>query len=277
MLSGLTDKIAILSQSAQLARAAGPVVLLLQTEEVNDRQCDKQSHVQSLTELRRLIAMMTPSMKEDVLARVDQDASLSLPFSSKTIVTAIYEQAKEIAVSLESLWAADVNTFADSLQGLLPQWQPFKEKLLSNTAVMEQLLGCSNFGNVNALSAILDIYIKGMKAVNADGHGKAFAPEVIKKAADSKSYAVDSVCMAFALAQWHLAIKVQPNLMVRCGAIKELKSEINNRGSVLTQELVDAFAEAEKVDFKVALKADGEGKADGQGEAPAPAKKRRRG
>jgi len=94
----------------------------------------------------------------------------------------------------------------------------------------------------------------GMKLLNADGHGVAFAPLQIKSLNDTKSLAVDTVCIAYTLATWHGAIKNQSNHMQRCTLINELKVAIAERGSTLTTELTNILVAAEKVDFAVERK-----------------------
>jgi hypothetical protein len=152
------------------------------------------------------------------------------------------------------LWAADATDVVDRLNEIIPKWEPFKESLLVNTAVADQLLTCPDFTTINALSDCLSDMASGMKLLNCDGHGVSISPLQIKTINDTKSLSVDTVCIAYALATWHGAIKIQANHMQRCTLINELKVAIAERGSTLTTEIMSVLALAEKVDFAVERK-----------------------
>jgi hypothetical protein len=258
----LLDKIMLTSQIMNLAKAAGQVTVMLGLESRDARKCSKD-HLRPVSELCRQLGMAKHSMQADTLAEIATDTRLTLPFDVVALSIRIQEEAQGIARAIVDLWVADSNDVVDRLHEIIPKWEPFKEQLLSNAAVANELLSCEEFATMNALSDCLSDMVSGMKLLNADGHGVSISAAQIKSMNDTKSSSVDTVCIAYALATWHGAIKVQANHMQRCSIMNELKAAIAERGSTLTTELIIVMSAAEKVDF-VAERKDSEDPADDQ-------------
>ena len=249
----LLDKVRLTTQMLNLAKAAGQVTVMLNLQSRDARQCCK-ANLPPVSELRRQLGMARHSMKADALADIAQDTRLKLSFDAVALSNKIQEEATDISQAMVGLWVADAADVVERLNEMIPKWEPFREQLLTNTAVADQLLSCQDFSTMNALSDCLSSMASGMKLLNADGHGVAFAPLQIKSLNDTKSLAVDTVCIAYTLATWHGAIKNQSNHMQRCTLINELKVAIAERGSTLTTELTNILVAAEKVDFAVERK-----------------------
>ena len=246
----LVDQILAIQQVVNLAHAAAKVTPLLGDERVAKHMIQKDK-LPIVTELRRQLGMYRNQFQENFVSHIDSDDTLQLPVKVSTLADSICKQAERVLTSVIQMWSEDVTALGASLTNLAPNWQPYKDVLLSNHALANELTSCANFGQINQHAQILDKMIIAMKALNADGHGLAFGPKVLKEATDHKSFAVDTVCTAFALAQWRMTIEVQVNHMQRCTLIKNLEDEIAQRGSVLPEDLLAALEEAKKTGFKV--------------------------
>ena len=84
----------------------------------------------------------------------------------------------------------------------------------------------------------------------------------------ARTLAVDTICVAYALATWHTSIKIEQNKMKRGKLVEELKAQISERGSALPDELLGALGACLKSDF-VPI-------AEEKKEGGPPAKRRRR-
>ena len=58
---------------------------------------------------------------------------------------------------------------------------------------------------------------------------------------------METVCVAYALASWHMSIKVERSALQRGNKITELEDAVAARGSQLTDEMAKVLDEASKV------------------------------
>ena len=137
------------------------------------------------------------------LSRFDEETRLALPFKMAVVVQNVIADANTIATTLTSEWIAKADALISRLHELAPPWQPHKDKLLSEEADLgDQLMASTTFPETTAISGSLEEMAKAMKVLNSDGAGVAVAPGVLKMN-DARTLAVDTICVAYALATWH--------------------------------------------------------------------------
>ena len=264
----LADKILALQQLVKVAHATGRVVCLGQGP--MSLHMIEKAKVPVVSELRRQLSMLKTTLAGEYLTRLDHDETLELPYKVSDLANHVNQKAQDAIEMLVQLWKAETQHCGETLYGLAPEWQPYRDTMLSNDAIARQLMCCDNFVQMNALVQALETMIGGMKALNTDGHGALIEARIIKDALDYKLFAVETICIAFALAQWSKTIQFQVNHMARAKMVTDLEAEVSSRGCKLPDDLAKEFESAKTTAFKVRRP-----EGDDVKEASSSAKKRR--
>lgn len=268
----LADKVSLCTSIVATFEVA-VAVACVSAKPAEEKTCSEE-HVKVLVNLRRHARLSQVALDTLAVQALDDEKRLSLPFRLSSLCADLEQQCRRIGEDLVGTWKAEVADLIRSVNAALPPWQPVQAELLTHP-VGTQLTN-TDFQPVSAMSSRLDTLIKLFRMLNTECQGTFAVPvQLLKDMQTSKSFAVDSICIAFAIAQWHTNIKTQPNHMQRCKLLSELLDALKTRGSSLPPPLLAEFQKAMDKTFPVDAPA-GDRAEPADAEEPKPIQKRRR-
>ncbi len=78
-----------------------------------------------------------------------------------------------IMTEFSKTWSQDLSQLVGEVESGCPNWEPVRETLLDNPAMLGTLISNKSYGKIGALCSEIRNYVKLLKRVHADRHGLA--------------------------------------------------------------------------------------------------------
>lgn len=157
--------------------------------------------------------------------------------NDERIAKCLRQDTREVLGKFAARWAADIKKLVGALQQACPQWSSFRETLLDNTSMVEEMCSNPRYGQIGPLQQQLNRLVRFIKHVHADRRGALVDAELMKTAKDTADFGVETVAFTFFLYKVTRSWKDIVNVAVASKAVETLRKELAPSGIVLTAQM----------------------------------------
>ena len=153
------------------------------------------------------------------------------------IEPALVTESLSIQARFGESWTRDLTILNRLVEESCPNWQPYRETLLSNDAVVKTLLDNPKYGQIGKLTSTMQVQLDLLKKVHSDRLGALVPAALTKQSRELMDLGVETVAFTFFFFEVKVSWNNVVNLTVAQKNVEALRKELAPSNVVLTEEM----------------------------------------